>query len=137
MAVTAREEVSFPNLSPGMMQEYEVTEEEWTAYDETFGPEARPVHRIAGHPGEIQGDLRLRAQLVSNGIYCGNAKGYKEGRDRGLEAGAKDWRLLLQADSDEDAGMMWGDLGRLYFMIHEDDAKRHNFDRVWLILQCS
>ena len=73
---------------------------------------------------------------MSNGIYCGNPKGYDEGRKRGLEAGATDWRLLLQVDSDEQTGMMWGDMGRLYFMIHKDDLQYRRFDKVWQILQC-
>jgi uncharacterized protein YwqG len=43
--------------------------------------------------------------------------------------------LLLQVDSD-DVGMMWGDGGRLYFWIREQDARRADFSNVWMILQC-
>ncbi len=32
--------------------------------------------------------------------------------------------------------MMWGDLGRLYVMIHKDDLRHRRFDKVWQILQC-
>jgi uncharacterized protein YwqG len=91
---------------------------------------------MGGHPNEVQGPVDLEAQLVSNGIYCGDAKGYNEGRKRGLDAGAADWKLLLQVDSEERAGMMWGDMGRLYFMIHKGDLQHRRFDDVWLILQC-
>jgi uncharacterized protein YwqG len=45
--------------------------------------------------------------------------------------------LLLQIDSEARAGMMWGDLGRIYFMIHKDDLRRRRFENVVLILQCS
>ena len=48
----------------------------------------------------------------------------------------KDWRLLLQIDSDENCEMMWGDVGRIYFWIKTEDLKNRDFEKVWLILQC-
>ncbi|MCR8632194.1 YwqG family protein [Paenibacillus radicis (ex Xue et al. 2023)] len=36
-----------------------------------------------------------------------------------LEKGVSDWKLLLQIDSEEEIGMMWGDAGRIYFWIRE------------------
>lgn len=92
---------------------------------------------MGGHANQIQGDVRLRAQLVSNGIYCGDSGGYKEGLKRGLHAGAGDWLLLLQVDSEERSGMYWGDSGRIYFMIHRDALRRRKFDEVRLVLQCT
>ncbi len=95
-----------------------------------------PLHRIGGHPEPVQGDPKLEAQLVSHGLYCGNPSGYQTGKELGLWAGATDWKLLLQVDSDESAGMMWGDVGCLYFLIREQDLIREAFDRVWLVFQC-
>lgn len=60
-----------------------------------------PIHRCGGNPQEIQGDMRLEVQLVTNGIYCGDQTGYQDPRRLALENGAADWRLLLQIDSDE------------------------------------
>lgn len=37
--------------------------------------------------------------------------------------------LLFQVDSDEPAGMMWGDVGRLYIWIGRDDLTARRFDR--------
>jgi hypothetical protein len=36
-----------------------------------------------------------------------------------LNEAARRWVLLLQADSDDDTGMMWGDGGRLFVWIPE------------------
>lgn len=94
------------------------------------------VHRIDGFPDAIQGDMYLQCQLVSNGLYCGDSTGYNDPLRRELEAGATDWRLLLQLDSEEELGYMWGDSGRLYFWIREDDCQKTRFDQTWVVLQC-
>ena len=92
---------------------------------------------MLGHPDEIQGDMKLECQLVTNGLYCGDSTGYEDPRAAELEADASDWRLLLQVASDEDAGAMWGDLGRLYYWIRDQDLRRGAFDASWLVLQCT
>jgi len=96
-----------------------------------------PQHRLLGHAENIQGDMQLEAQLVTNGLYCGNPSGYNDPRRKLLEKGADDWMLLLQLDSDEDAGnFMWGDCGMLYYWIRAQDLMECRFDRVWMTLQC-
>jgi uncharacterized protein YwqG len=97
-----------------------------------------PTHQLLGHPDQIQGDMRLECQLVTNGIYVGDSSGYEDPRARELESGADDWQLLFQLDSDEDRlGVMWGDVGRLYFWMREEDLRARRFDAAWTILQCS
>jgi uncharacterized protein YwqG len=93
-------------------------------------------HQLLGLPRPIQGEMELECQLVTNGLYTGDASGYKDPRRKTLEPGAIDWTLLLQVDSDDNAGMMWGDLGRLYFWVRRQDLASRNFDKVWTILQC-
>jgi uncharacterized protein YwqG len=53
-----------------------------------------------------------------------------------MSSAPADWRLLLQLDTDNDAGMMWGDTGTLYFWIREQDARAGDFSKIWMILQC-
>ena len=65
-----------------------------------------------------------------------DSSGYDDPRAKTLEAGAKDWRLLLQMDSDDDLDVMWGDAGILYFWIQADEARRGDFSNAWMILQC-
>ena len=58
-------------------------------------------------------------------------------RHRELMTGSSDWRLLLQVDSSEsETGMMWGDLGRIYFWMRETDLRDGNWSSSWLVLQC-
>lgn len=97
----------------------------------------RPQHHLFGYPSPIQsGDMDLECQLAANGLFCGNESGYKDPRRAALEAGRTDWVLLLQLDTDDDAGMMWGDAGMLYFWIRKQDLQEGRFDRCWMILQC-
>jgi uncharacterized protein YwqG len=95
-----------------------------------------PRHLLLGHPDPVQGEMQLECQLVSHGLYCGDQTGYEDSRASALEGGADDWRLLLQVDTDDDASMMWGDAGRLYFWVTEDALRRRAWDEVHLVLQC-
>lgn len=69
-----------------------------------------PVHRLGGYPVLIQTH-----------------------RPSGAPAGSE---FLLQIDTDQDVGFMWGDLGRVYFWITPRDLKARRFDRAWSIDQC-
>lgn len=93
-------------------------------------------HRLFGHPEQIQNEMTLECQLASNGIYVGEPSGYETEAAKRLESGAAAWQLLLQIDSDDQAGMTWGDVGRLYYWIRDADLIEHHWDRVWMILQC-
>jgi uncharacterized protein YwqG len=99
--------------------------------------DAKPKHQVAGIPSPVQGnDMDLECQLASNGVYCGNAKGYESARATELESGRTNWRLLFQMDSDDDLDVMWGDAGMLYYWIEEQEAQKGNFRNSWLIQQC-
>jgi Domain of unknown function (DUF1963) len=77
-----------------------------------------PWHRIFGHPQRIQNSIEAECELT-------------------LKRTNPVWILLLQLDSDEELGMCWGDVGRLYFMIDRADLRSKKFDEVLLILQCT
>ena len=51
-------------------------------------------------------------------------------------ARAREWQLVLQIDSDDKAGMQWGDVGRLYLCARQGDLAACRFDRCWTIAQC-
>jgi uncharacterized protein YwqG len=114
-----------------------LSEADSSAYSEYFFSLHRsPRHHLLGHSDNIQGDMQLKAQLVTNGLYCGDPSGYNHPRRAVLEPGADDWMLLLQLDSDDDAGFMWGDSGMLYYWIRKQDLARRIFDNVWMTMQC-
>lgn len=111
-------------------------EEYATLCDSVFA--GQPAHHLFGYPSPIQdNDMDLECQLVTHGLYCGDASGYKDRRRRELEPGRTDWTLLLQLDTDDDTRMMWGDCGRLYFWIRKDDLKAGRCEDCWMILQCA
>jgi uncharacterized protein YwqG len=91
---------------------------------------------LLGHADAIQGDMQLECALVTNGLYCGDASGYDDPRSKVLAQQAPSWQLLLQLASEEEASMTWGDMGCLYFWIHERDLLQQRFDNVWMALQC-
>lgn len=97
---------------------------------------ATPRHQLLGHPYEEQGQMQFECQLVSNGINVGDASGYDDPRWPELKPGAADWQLLLQVDTDDDAGMMWGDCGLIYYWIRRQDLEAGGFEKVHLILMC-
>ena len=54
-------------------------------------------HRLLGHPDTLQDDMRSQCALMAHGE-----------RDATQAAGESlNWQLLLQVDSDENAGMRW------------------------------
>lgn len=96
-----------------------------------------PCHQIAGCASPVQNDtMELECQLASHGIYCGDSGYLDHPRTEELAKTAGDWKLLLQLDSDDDLGIMWGDGGMLYFWVREQEARAGDFSNVWLILQC-
>jgi len=104
-------------------------------YGEAMGANGRgPSHRFLGHPDPVQGDMQLKCQLVRHGLYCGGIN--EDPRVSELQSGAADWRLLLQIDSDDLAGMMWGDVGMIYYWITADSLLQRRWNEVRLILQC-
>ena len=79
-------------------------------------------HRLLGHPDQLQDNLEERAVRYSSRLST------KSPLDK--------WRLLLQIDSDTATGMMWGDAGRMYLMIRENDLEKGNFENVAGFIQC-
>jgi uncharacterized protein YwqG len=134
-------DISFCPWESFELEMLELTSDELDAYatvaaTNATSADSSPAHRLLGHASPIQGDMQLECQLVSNGLQYGDTTGSARARGALLRAGASDWRLLLQIDSDDDANMMWGDCGMLYWWMREADIESGRWDRAHLILQC-
>ena len=136
--------LEIPNCESGAVQPLALSEDDrdsyWdmtdALYDAPDGLYAGAVNKLLGHSDNLQGNMELECELVTNGLFCGDASGYTEGRERGLHQNTAHWTLLLQIDSNEDIGMMWGDCGKLYLWITQEDLAAKAFEKSWLILQC-
>lgn len=136
MGLSADRELTFVPWESFTAKSLAMTCEEIRVYARVLPSDDPVIHRLLGHADPVQGDMQLECQLVANGVYCGDASGYRDPRAPQFRSGAADWRLLLQVDSQDDAGMMWGDVGRLYYWIRQEDLTAGRWDRTWLILQC-
>ncbi|WP_276975506.1 YwqG family protein [Flavobacterium filum] len=133
-SVVIKSEVSLPSYGHDIYADF--TDEETDKYwEEVYNDEN--LNKLLGYSDNIQGEMELECELVTNGLYCGDSSGYNDLRAKALEPNAKNWRLLMQIDSNEENEMMWGDCGRLYFWIKIDDLLNKQFDKSWFSLQCS
>lgn len=133
-------QLSVPDCDDQFLDGLALSAEERSRYFDFFIARAdrgaQMYHRVGGYPDQTQGDPKLEAQLVTHGLFCGDSTGYDRGRELGLWPGALDWEVLLQVDSDDRADMMWGDVGRIYFLIRWQDLALRAFDKTWLVFQC-
>lgn len=94
------------------------------------------INKLLGHADPIQSGMELECEYVTHKINCGDPAGYRLAKSKGLDRNAAHWNLLMQVDSNEELGMMWGDMGRLYLWITDEALAARNFENTWLILQC-
>jgi len=85
-----------------------------TLHHQLSGPQTPPgvFHRVGGWPTVIQQPLP------------------------GISFDDTDRVVLLQLDSDLEAGWMWGDSGILYFVIDRRSLDREDFNKTSVVLQC-
>lgn len=138
-SVSFRKTEAFPTSAHALFEARSLSAEACDAYDELTHELMGdgPLHQVSGFARPVQDDdMELQCQLVSHGLYCGDATGYEDARAEELEPGATHWKLLLQFDSDDDLGVMWGDCGMLYFWVEAEAARAGRFENVWVVLQC-
>jgi hypothetical protein len=102
-------------------------------------------HHLLGYPYCLGGSPFITCYLKAHGIphpYTIELQGTKEEREHKLRdvrdlqhKAEKEWRLLLQVFSNEEAQMDWGGGGVLHFCIPKEALARRDFDRVWVEMQ--
>jgi uncharacterized protein YwqG len=85
-------------------------------------------HRLLGHTNQIQDDMHVQVEVESRGLKPDQVT-------EEMRRDALHWRLLLQVDTDPQAGMNWANNGMLYLWIRERDLSAQQFKNVWLVLQ--
>ena len=106
--------------------------------DRVLRPEypAGPAHQVLGIAHEIQSTMEGEIALTAAGIDLRVPGARQSVEAERVRAQKSEWQLLLQIDSDDDEGMMWGDAGMLYWWIRRSDLMARDFSKVWLRLQC-
>ncbi len=126
-------EITLPDCDSKVIKRLGLSEKEELAYLD-LGPEGVVGHRLLGHAEQVQNDVMVDCQLAMHDFWRKFPTSMSQ--IPMLEAEADNWELLLQLDSDPDADMMWGDVGRIYFCIHKHDLQNRDFGNVWMLLQC-
>ncbi len=135
-AVTFAEELTLPQQPELELPQLDWTAEERARYEQVLASFPNPAdhaaihNRLLGYPDTLQDDMRLECQLAAHGVSS-----MDDPRAAQLARAALSWRLLLQVDSDEHAGMRWGDAGMLYFWIESDALQARRFGDTWVVLQ--
>lgn len=108
----------------------------------------RPVHWVGGYAEPIQGPVEVEAAQFKLGMNLGQAifdvqAGVEGARDAldamriTVYAEAANWAPLLTIGSDSDAGMMWGDVGDLYWLTRRDEIADGDPERTAFTWQCT
>jgi uncharacterized protein YwqG len=137
-AISFQEKFTLPDmwtLLPTLDSRRAYTDEELDAYSDFIGKE-NIKHQLLGHSWNIQNDPRYEAQLVSNGVYCGDPSFKDDPRTPELLGEVNDWQLLWQIDSDDSMDVMWGDCGMLYIIVKREALRARDLSAPWLVLQC-
>jgi uncharacterized protein YwqG len=90
----------------------------------------QPHDRMFGYPEQIQDDMQLQSAMMTSRVTS-----IDDPKAKALEKSKGEWLLLLQIDSDPNAGMRWASTGMLYYWIERQALRDGKFDQTWLILQ--
>ena len=132
-AVRFAYEWTFPQQLELELTSFDWTDEEVERYETTLShwPDQAAIHhRMLGYADTLQDDMRLQCQLMTHGVTSPDDPRIDE-----LSKGASDWQLLLQVDSDEQAGMRWATAGMVYYWIKLADLQARRFEKIWMVLQ--
>ncbi len=136
-SLTFTSSINMPDYQSSLMDDITLEDDEETNYenltDEIYEDE---IFKLLGHSDNVQGGMELECELVTNGLNCGGSEAFQSSKAKELEKNIDLWHLLFQMDSSDDIGTMWGDCGRIFYWIRENDLQEKKFENSWAILQC-
>lgn len=147
LSVNFEKRISIPELED-FPNAATYTKPAWKDYDECrskcgyCGDEWGEVTKLLGYPDTIQSSMEEECEALKRGYRRGCPEDFEAIPKNVLEDikdKSKDWILLFQmgtVDCD-DMEIMFGDCGHIYFWIRKQDLKNQDFEKIWLILQCS
>ena len=91
---------------------------------------AGPCHQVGGYAAPVQGPVEYEVAIAALG-------GGIRGDDPHVRAEQARWTLLAQIDSDDRAGMMWGDCGSLYWLSRREDMTNSHLAPTSFTWQCA
>ena len=132
--------VTFPGPEhPDLQAAFKAPDEDLRAFlghpvnDAAFGEAlarrmAGPRHQVGGYADPVQGPVEWEAAMA--------ALGNPGPDDPRVAAEQARWTLLAQIDTDDRAGMMWGDCGTLYWLSRPEDLAGGQFASASFTWQC-
>ncbi|MEU5208127.1 YwqG family protein [Streptomyces sp. NPDC020742] len=134
VSLTVRLETTAPyHWHPAVQREFASAPDDhpvWgDAFQEALWDHSRGTeHRLGGHANPVQDAVEFE---VARGAL--DSPPWDDPR---IKEEALRWALLAQIDTDNDADMMWGDAGALYWLIRPEDLAERRFDRTMFTWQC-
>jgi uncharacterized protein YwqG/predicted DNA-binding WGR domain protein len=93
-------------------------------------------HQVGGHARHIQHPVEEEVVQAVGG--CWNRSGrFDLERWEEIKDQVADWRLVLQLDSDDGLGLMWGDAGTIYWAVRRIDIAKGAWSAAMFNFQCS
>lgn len=103
---------------------------------EQFGDFLDMDHHLLGYPYALDGSPFISCHLAAHHITPQEVEAAGRQWYQHLEEeAAREWCLLLQVYSNEEAGMDWAGGGVLHFCIPKEALVARDFSRVWLEMQ--
>jgi uncharacterized protein YwqG len=93
-------------------------------------------HQLGGHARYIQHPVEEEVVQAVSGSYQRGGK-FDEQRWAEAKNQVKEWRVVMQIDSDQTLDFMWGDVGALYWAAPRADTARGDWSRAMFNFQCS
>lgn len=96
------------------------------------------VTKLLGYADTIQGEMTQQCEKIHMRLAALDGEETGSFLMKDFNQNASKWKLLFQLDSVSLDGynLTFGDSGKIYYFIREDDLWKKDFSNVWLIFQC-
>lgn len=95
------------------------------------------ITKLLGYADTVQGDMTRQCEEMYVRSLLSSGQKVNMLTKKDFSYNAAKWKLLFQLDSELPDGLnlTFGDSGKIYYFIREDDLWKRDFSKVWLILQ--